>query len=296
MAIDRPSCWCPSPWSWAPRPRSHRRSARSVPRAARHRAALPAAARVVVRDARAGAEEAARRAPRRHHASHGGRRAGAVGAARARPARTLVMITALTAAFYVLLPQLADVGDSVDAMAAANWWWLIGARRCRSARTSRPRSRSRAGCRATCPFVPTVGAQLGVVVREPGHPGQRRRDGAQPALPAEGGHRPRPGGDRASDSTSPRVRSSTWCCSSCSSRGRARATRTRSRSRARARILVVIAVVLAVVGLVAATRWGRRILRTHVLQFFRSGRGTSVRRRSPARPRRCWRCSAGRRW
>src|SRR5439155_6909097 len=39
-------------------------------------------------------------------------------------ARTLVMIAALSAAFYVLLPQLADVGGSVDALGSANWWWL----------------------------------------------------------------------------------------------------------------------------------------------------------------------------
>ena len=39
-------------------------------------------------------------------------------------ARTLVMIAALSAAFYVLLPQLADVGDSVDALGSANWGWL----------------------------------------------------------------------------------------------------------------------------------------------------------------------------
>ena len=39
-------------------------------------------------------------------------------------ARTLVTIAALTAAFYVLLPQLADVGDSVDALGSANFAWL----------------------------------------------------------------------------------------------------------------------------------------------------------------------------
>ena len=34
---------------------------------------------------------------------------------------------------------------------------------------------------------------------------------------------------------------------------------------ASSKLLVVIAVVLAVVGIVVATRWGRRILRTHVV-------------------------------
>jgi undecaprenyl-diphosphatase len=35
------------------------------------------------------------------------------------------------------------------------------------------------------------------------------------------------------------------------------------------KLLVIIAVVLAVVGLIAATRWGRRMIRTHVVSFFR---------------------------
>ena len=38
--------------------------------------------------------------------------------------KTLLTIAALTAAFYVLLPQLADVGDSVAALRDANWGWL----------------------------------------------------------------------------------------------------------------------------------------------------------------------------
>ena len=42
------------------------------------------------------------------------------------------------------------------------------------------------------------------------------------------------------------------------------------------RILVVIAVVLALVGLVAATRWGRRILRTHVLRFLKDSWASMV--------------------
>ena len=42
---------------------------------------------------------------------------------RVRP-RTLLTVVALTAAFYVLLPQLADVDESVRAMRDANWGWL----------------------------------------------------------------------------------------------------------------------------------------------------------------------------
>ena len=45
---------------------------------------------------------------------------------RVRP-RTLVLIATLTGAFYFLLPQLADIDDSVTALRSANWAWLAGA-------------------------------------------------------------------------------------------------------------------------------------------------------------------------
>ena len=37
------------------------------------------------------------------------------------------MIATLTGAFYFLLPQLANVDDSVEALRSANWGWLAGA-------------------------------------------------------------------------------------------------------------------------------------------------------------------------
>ena len=45
---------------------------------------------------------------------------------RVRP-RTLIMIATLTGAFYFLLPQLANIDDSVTALRSANWAWLAGA-------------------------------------------------------------------------------------------------------------------------------------------------------------------------
>jgi undecaprenyl-diphosphatase len=45
---------------------------------------------------------------------------------RVRP-RTLFMIATLTGAFYFLLPQLANVDDSLRALGSANWAWLAGA-------------------------------------------------------------------------------------------------------------------------------------------------------------------------
>jgi undecaprenyl-diphosphatase len=41
--------------------------------------------------------------------------------------KTVVTIAALTGAFYVLLPQLANVDESVEALGSANWAWLAGA-------------------------------------------------------------------------------------------------------------------------------------------------------------------------
>ena len=43
---------------------------------------------------------------------------------RVRP-RTIFMIAALVGAFYVLLPQLANVGDSFAALRHASWAWLV---------------------------------------------------------------------------------------------------------------------------------------------------------------------------
>jgi undecaprenyl-diphosphatase len=43
---------------------------------------------------------------------------------RVRP-KTLVTIAALAGAFYVLLPQLANVGDSFRALRSANVWWML---------------------------------------------------------------------------------------------------------------------------------------------------------------------------
>ena len=44
---------------------------------------------------------------------------------RVRP-RTLLMIATLAGAFYFLLPQLANIDDSIDAIRSANWGWLAG--------------------------------------------------------------------------------------------------------------------------------------------------------------------------
>jgi uncharacterized membrane protein YbhN (UPF0104 family)/tRNA A-37 threonylcarbamoyl transferase component Bud32 len=44
---------------------------------------------------------------------------------RIRP-RTVLIVVASTLAFYTLLPQLANLDQTVDAFQDANWWWLSG--------------------------------------------------------------------------------------------------------------------------------------------------------------------------
>ena len=97
------------------------------------------------------------------------------------------MIATLTGAFYFLLPQLANVDDSVEALRSANWGWLaacvVDVRR--DLRRSRDRHARR---RVRAPAIrPDRPGATRLVVRQPGHAGQRRRHGAQRALPAEGG-------------------------------------------------------------------------------------------------------------
>ena len=178
-------------------------------------------------------------------------------------ARTLVTIAALTAAFYVLLPQLADVGDSVDALGSANFGWLavcvvmsigtyVGAAVALSG-----------GVPEHLPFGPNLAAQLAssfVNRVTPANVGGMalnlrflQKAGVAPPEALTGiGLNVAAGGlahlvlfvmfvawAGHSDSNSFQIPSSS-------------------------KLLVAIAVVLAVVGLVAATRWGRRFLRTRV--------------------------------
>ena len=79
---------------------------------------------------------------------------------RVRP-RTLVMIATLTGAFYFLLPQLANVDDSIRGAAVGQLG--LARRRGRAVRLHVRRRRGghgRAACRQRLPFVPTVEAQL----------------------------------------------------------------------------------------------------------------------------------------
>ena len=143
--------------------------------------------------------------------------------------------------------------------------------------------RSSAACPTPVPLRADGRGADGVVVREPGHAGQRRRDGVERALPAEGGRRPGGGGDRCRPQLARRRHRPHRAAGRVLRAGPARTARRRSRSRRAATVLVVIAVVLALAGIVVATRRGRRLVRTHVVGFLQRS-WTSM--AALARPRR----------
>jgi undecaprenyl-diphosphatase len=78
---------------------------------------------------------------------------------RVRP-RTLVTIAALTGAFYVLLPQLASVDESVSALGSANWAWLAAAVLMSGVTYVAAAIGMLGGIREELPFVPTVEVAL----------------------------------------------------------------------------------------------------------------------------------------
>ena len=133
-----------------------------------------------------------------------------------------------------------------------------------------------AACPTRLPFVPDRRGAAGVVVRQPGHAGQRRRDGAQRPLHAEGRRAARRGGDRRRAQRGRRRHRPRRACWSCSSRGRAEQLGAAFPIPSSSKLLVVIAVVLA------RRRHGR---------WRRGGAASSC---SPRRARRCaqsWRAS-----
>ena len=78
---------------------------------------------------------------------------------RVRP-RTVVTIATLAGAFYLLLPQLANVDDSVAALGSANWWWLTGAVAMSACTYVAAAISMEGGIREALPFVPTLQVSL----------------------------------------------------------------------------------------------------------------------------------------
>jgi undecaprenyl-diphosphatase len=186
---------------------------------------------------------------------------------RVRP-RTLLMVVALTAAFYVLLPQLANVDDSVRAMKEANWGWL-------------------AAC-AVMSMLTYVASAVGMAGGVPGRLPAKANLYTQFAssfinrvTPANVGgmalnvrFMQKAGIPPAQAVTGVGLNSGAgaivhivllfvflaWAGKSGAHTFKVPAS---------SKLLVIIAVVLAVIGIVLATRKGRRLMRTHVLRWLR---------------------------
>ena len=208
---------------------------------------------------------------------------------RVRP-RTLVMIAALVGAFYVLLPQLANVGDSF-ARAAARQLGVAGRlRRDVAAHLRRRRGRhGRRRARTAAVRAQRRGA-AGLVVRQPRHArptsaawrstcASCRRPAFRPAEAVTG----------IGLNVARRRASSTSCCSSCSSRGPGQSdsngVQDPGEQQAARRSSPSCS---PLVGVVIATRRGRRLLRTHVVALPQAvvgehGRPSRAHRRSSPR-------------
>jgi glycosyltransferase 2 family protein len=186
---------------------------------------------------------------------------------RVRP-RALLMIAALVGAFYVLLPQLANVGDSFVALRSATWGWLVlaavlsfltyvAAACCTVGSVPEP-----------LPFVPTVEAQMAssfVNRITPANVGGMalnvrfmQKAGVDPAEAVTGvGLNSLIG---AVVHILLLIVFFTWA---------GRDSTAAFSVPADSKFLVIIALALAAAGVFIATRRGRKLMRTHVLTFLR---------------------------
>ncbi|MET0727779.1 MAG: flippase-like domain-containing protein [Acidimicrobiales bacterium] len=201
---------------------------------------------------------------------------------RVRP-KTLLTIAALAGAFYVMLPQLANVDDSFEAMGSANWWWLLAAAVLSIVTYLASAVGLVGGVAEPLPFGPMVLAQMAssfVNRVTPANVGgmalnvrfmQKAGVDAPSAVTGMGLSVLAGGivhvillvvffawaGQSGANSFELPLES---------------------------KVLVIIAVLLAVVGVGAATRWGRRVFRKHVVVFLqRSWRNLCVLSHSPSK-------------
>ena len=114
---------------------------------------------------------------------------------RIRP-RTAMSLAAFVFAFYVLLPQLGDFGDTAEAASEANWWWLAPMILGAAATIVFAALSFVASVPEPIPFLPGAADADRLVVPQPHRPGQHRHAGRGRALPPAVGPRPRAGGGR----------------------------------------------------------------------------------------------------
>jgi undecaprenyl-diphosphatase len=182
--------------------------------------------------------------------------------------RTLLTIAALTAAFYVLLPQLADVGDSVQALKSASWGWLVVAALMSMLTYVAAAVSLAGGVPEPLPFVPNVEAQMASSFVNRVTPANIGGMALNVRFMQKAGVAP------AEAVTAVGLNSAVGAIMhivllfvflAWAGKGGGSGFKVPTSSK----LLVVIAVVLAVVGIVLATRRGRKLFRTHVMRWLK---------------------------
>jgi len=196
--------------------------------------------------------------------------------------RTLVTIAALTGAFYVLLPQLAHVGDSFTALRTANFGWLFVALVMSGLTYVTSAIGLVGGVPNHLPMIPTVETQLAssfVNRVTPANVGGMalnvrfmQKAGVDPAVAVSG-----MGLNVVAGALVHIVL--LFVFFAWAGKGTAG-----FKIPANSKTLVIIAVVLAIIGIVAATRRGRRLVRKHVVTFLKqSATSIALLARSPSK-------------
>jgi undecaprenyl-diphosphatase len=211
---------------------------------------------------------------------------------RVRP-RTLMTIAALVGAFYLLLPKLADVGDSFTALRSASWGWVVACVAL-SGLTYVAGAVSVAGSvRERLPFAQNVEAQMAssfVNRVTPANVGGMalnvrflQKAGVPPAEAVTGiGLNALVGGVVHAVLL---VVFFAWAKQSAAKAFKIPAS---------SKLLVGIAVVLALAGIALATRRGRRFVRTRVITMLKqSGTAVATLAKSPTKLAALWGGSLG---
>jgi len=197
--------------------------------------------------------------------------------------KTLLTIAAIAGAFYVMLPQLANVDDSFEAMGSANWWWLLAAALLSGFTYLSSAVGLVGGVADPLPLGPTLLTQLAssfVNRVTPANVGGMalnvrfmQKAGVEPASAVTGmGLNVLVGGIAHIVLL---VVFFAWAGQSSAGTFKIPVD---------SKMLVIIAVVLALAGGVVATRWGRRLVRKHVIEFLkRSWANLRVLARSPSK-------------
>ncbi|MDQ3739002.1 MAG: flippase-like domain-containing protein [Actinomycetota bacterium] len=197
--------------------------------------------------------------------------------------RSVIMIATLAGAFYLLLPQLADVDDSFRAIGSANWWWLAGTVAMSGLTYVAGAIGIAAAVRQRLPFGAVVYAQLGSSFVNRVTPAKVGGLALNVRFMQKAGVKPA----EAVTATGLNLLAGSvvhmtmlvvffaWAGQGDSGGFKVPGS---------SKVLVGIVIVLAAAGAVVATRWGRRVIAVRVARFMRqSWSSIAALARSPGR-------------